>query len=461
VGRRGPVGELVNIREALGALLGISAFAAEPSKAPSLGDPSVGKRLKSLGGQLSPLPVTRLRWFLADLEAAQHAADCGDLSLAAQLVAAAMGDGFLRGVMAARAVGVSKLPKTFHGNAEQIAALTFRDGTRSVFDDMFPAAELAALGSDGLTLGVGVGQLVPVPGRSFPVLVRLEPEFLRFRWTENRWYYASTAGLLPITPGDGEWILHVEGGRVSPWRMGLWRAIGAAWIDKTHARLHEANWEAKLANPARVATAALGATENQRRGMLQRVIAWGINTVFELPPGWDVKILESNGNGHQSFEATIERANVDYMVSVLGQVGTTTSAGAFASSDVHETVRADLIGVSADALAHTINTQGIPPWVVSRWGVEGLADAAVFAFDKTSPKQLVARASGMTALGAALKAANEALAGEGKRIDAAAEYRRFGVAVVEAERAPLELAPAVEAERAPLELAPAVSEAAE
>lgn len=418
-------------RETVGALLGISAFAAEPSKSPSLGDARVSARLKSLGGQLSPLPVTRLRWLLADLETAQHAADGGDLSLAAQIVSSAMGDGFLRGVMSARMVGVSKLPKKFYGDSEQIEALTFRDGARSVFDDMFPAAELAAMGADGLTLGVAVGQLVPVPRRSFPVLVRLEPEFLRFRWTENRWYYVSTAGLLPITPGDGNWILHVEGGRVSPWRMGLWRAIGGAWIDKTHARLHEANWEAKLANPARVATAALGATENQRKGMLQRVIAWGINTVFELPPGWDVKILESNGNGHQSFEATIERSNVEFMVSILGQVGTTTSAGAFASSDVHEAVRADLIGASADALAHTINTQGIPPWVVSRWGEAGLRRAAVFEFDKTPPKGLVARASGMSALGGALKVANEALALEGKRVDAAEEYRRFGVALVD------------------------------
>lgn len=423
-------------RETVAALLGISAFAAEPSKSPSLGDKSVEKRLKAIGGQLSPLPSTRLRWFLADLETAQHAADGGDLTLAAQLISAAMGDGFLRGVMSARMVGVSKLPKKFYGDPEQIEALTTRDGVRSVFDDMFPASELAALGVDGLTLGVGVAQLVPVPGRSFPVLVRLEPEFLRYRWTENRWYYASTAGLLPITPGDGKWILHLEGGRVSPWRTGLWRAIGSAWIDKTHARLHEANWEAKLANPARVAYAALGATEGQRKGMLARLMAWGINNVFELPPGWEVKILESNGNGHDSFEVTIERSNIDFMVSILGQVGTTTSAGAFASSDVHESVRADLIGVTADALAHTLNTQGIPPWVVSQWGEAGLVRAAVFEFDKMSPKALVARASGLTALGAGVAAANAALLSEGKRVDASEEYRRFGVAIVDINAAP-------------------------
>jgi hypothetical protein len=413
------------------ALQGLSAFAAPPSAAPSLGDRQVEDRLHAIGGQLSPLPTTRLRWYLADLESAQHAADCGDMSLAAQLVSACLGDGFLRGVLSARMSGVTALPRVFHGDEEQIAALTFRDGARAVFDDMFPPQELAALSTDGLLLGVGVAQMVPVPGRDFPVLVRLEPEFLRYRWVENRWYYVSTAGLLPITPGDGRWILHIEGGRVSPWRYGLWRAIGGAWIDKVHARLHESNWEAKLANPARVAFAPVAASEAQRQGMLQRLIAWGVNTVFELPVGWDAKILESNGRGSESFVETISRSNIEYMISILGQMGTTTSAGAFASSDVHEAVRADLIGATAKALAHTINTQGIPPWAFSIWGEAGLVRAAVLEYDTTPPAGLVSRANGMQAMGTALVSANQVLATEGKRIDAAAEYRRFGVAVVD------------------------------
>lgn len=436
-----------NIRDAVAALMGVSAFAAEPATAPSFGDEHVDARLKSLGGQVSPLPTTRLRWFLRDLEAAQFAADGGDLSIAAQLVSASLGDGFLRGVLSARMGGVTKLPRTFVGAEEQIAALTQIDGARSVFDDMLPATELAALATDGLLLGVGVAQLVPVPGRDFPVLVRLEPEFLRFRWNENRWYYSSVAGLLPITPGDGHWVLHIEGGRVSPWRYGLWRAIAGAYIDKTHAKLHESNWESKLANPARAATAPAGATEAQRAGFLQRLIAWGVNTVFELPPGWDVKIVESNGRGYESFVGTIGRSNEEYMVCILGQVGTTTSAGAFASSDVHEQVRSDLIAATATTLAHTVNTQCLPPWIISRWGEAGLLKAAVLTYDVTSPAELVARATGLTAIGGALKSANEVLASEGKRVDSVAEYRRFGVTVVD-------IAPAAPTSPAPV-LAPA------
>lgn len=444
-----------NIRDAVAALLGVSAFAAAPATAPSFGDEQVDARLKALGGQVSPLPTTRLRWYLHDLESAQYAADTGDLSIAAQITSAALGDGFLRGVLSARMGGVTKLPRTWAGDEEQIAALTQIDGARSVFDDMLPASELAAMATDGLMLGVAVGQLVPVPGRDFPVLVRLEPEFLRFRWSENRWYYASVAGLLPITPGDGRWVLYIEAGRVSPWRYGLWRAIGAAYIDKAHAKLNTSNWEGKLANPARAATAPAGATEVQRLGFLQKLIAWGINTVIELPPGWDVKIIESNGRGWESFKETIARSNEEFMVCVLGQVGTTTSSGAFSSGNVHEQVRADLIAATATSLAHTINTQCLPPWVISRWGVGGLQRAAVLTYDTTSPAELVSRANGLVAIGGALEKGNAALAGDGKRIDAVAEYRRFGVAVVDAAGGPA-VAPAVTPAK-PAEGAPKLS----
>jgi hypothetical protein len=268
----------LGLQSAIAALLGISAYEnPAPLYAPTLDDGAVEKLRKQFGGQLAPLPITITRWYQRDLETAIHNADVGDLSSAALLYRSFRRDGTLAGLLSTRTSGLVRLPKRFRGDAKIKEALEALDGptARSVFDDMFPSAELALLAADGICLGVGVGELVPVPGRDFPVLIRHDPAFLRYRWNENRWYYTSVAGAIPIEPGLGRWILHVPGGRMAPWQHGLWAALGQSWISKQHAIMHRANYSAKLANPARAAVSPIGATEDQRVGFLQGLIGWG------------------------------------------------------------------------------------------------------------------------------------------------------------------------------------------
>jgi hypothetical protein len=418
------------LTQAVAALLGVSAYAAPPSDLPSLDSPEVERRRALFGGQLSPPPTTRTRWILSDLESAQALADGGDLSLAAQLMRSALTDGILRGVLSTRTGGLVRLPKRFRGDDEQRAALELgHDSVRSVFDEMCPPAELAAMAADGLMLGVAVGELVPVPGRDYPVLVRLDPEFLLYRWQEGRWYYRAAIGLLPITPGDGRWVLHTPGGRVSPWQWGLWRAIGRSYIRKEHAGLHKDNWEGKLANPARVAFAPQGASEPQKQSWFQKVMAWGVNTVFGLTPGYDVKLLESNGRGHESFNDTQDRCDRETIICVAGQVVTTDGGAGFQNSDIHKSIRADLIKETADGLAYTVNTQIIPGFVVRRWGEEALSRCACVEWDVVPPKDRNSEATSLVTAANAVKLLTEAFAAYGVPIDVAQVADRFAVPI--------------------------------
>lgn len=417
------------IKTALATLLGISTFVQAPAGALTLDSPAVVETRKQLGGQLSPLPQTKLRWYLKDLESAQYQADAGSLTRAAQLCRAMLRDAFLSGILRTRTEGILSLPRRFSGDKAQAAALEGRDGARSVFDEMCPPKELAAILADGVMLGVGVGELAPVDGRDYPVLRRLDPQFLVYRWSENRWYYQSIVGLLAITPGDGKWVLHVDGPFVAPWQHGMWFSTGQSWINKTHAQLHKANWEAKLANPARVAVSPQGAPDEHAQSWFKAVMAWGINTVFGLKPGYDVRLLESNGRGHESFETTISQSEREYMVQIAGQVVTTDGGVGFSNADVHQSIRADLIKSTADALAYTLNTQVIPQWVYPRWGEEALATCAAVEWDTRPPKDLKADADATMAYGTALTAANAALEPYGLRVDAVETATRFGIAL--------------------------------
>ncbi len=417
----------MGLRDYLASLLGISSYEKPPMPAASLNDKSVVKLRKTMGGQLSPLLTTKTRWYLADLESAIRFADTGDISMAARLCRSMRRDGIIAGVLATRANGIVALPKRFSGDDEMVRALEGRDGERSVFDAMCPASELVAMIVDGVKLGVSCGELVPVEGRDAPILVRLDPEFLRFRWAENRWYYMSIAGPIPITPGDGRWVLHIDGARMSPWQSGLWVALGEAFINKAHAKMHQANWEAKLANPARVAVAPQGASETQKQSWFQKVMAWGVNTVFGLTPGYDVKLLESNGLGWESFEKTIERSEREAIIAVTGSTVLVDGGTGFANADVHKSIRADLIESTARAMEHTLNTQVIPQWVVERWGEEALDKAPIVRWDTTPPKDQKSDADATKAFGDAIAQANVALAPYGSRIDARELASRFGL----------------------------------
>jgi len=385
------------------------------------------------GGSLQPLPTSQTRWYLADLEYAERVADSGDLGPAARLMRSARRDGRLSGVLSTRTGGLVRLPKHFRGDPELVATFeaghTDRaDDARSVFDEMFPPSELALLAADGVLCGVGVAEFLPVVGRAYPVLCRLDPEFLFYRWNENRWYYRSIAGAIPITPGDGQWMLHVSGGRMSPWQNGLWRCIGRDYIRKEHAQLHKDNYEGKLANPARVAVSPQGAAEEQKQEWWRRVMAWGINTCFAATPGYDVKLVESNGRGWEAFDTTIAEANTDMIVAIAGQTVTVDGGAGFQNSDIHKTIRADLIKETADSLAHTINTQGIPVYVALVYGVDDVdTRVCVMEWDVTPPKDRNSEASSLVTTAAAITQLTAALNPHDLTVDVEAMADRFAV----------------------------------
>jgi hypothetical protein len=416
------------------AIQGIAAYAMPKSLLASLGDEAVEKIREGFGGQLA-LPVTSItRWTQQDIERAEVMADQGDLSLAGALMRSAHKDDVVAGIMSTRCGGLIRLPRTFRGRPEMIDRLQ-RGGleARSVFDEMCPPAELEMIDRDGIELGVAVGELVRVPGRTHPVLNRLPPEHLRYRWYENRWYYSSIAGLLPITPGDGRWVLHTPGGRVYPWQNGLWRALARNYVTKEHARLRRENWEMKLANPARVAYAPLGADEPTKKNAFEKLLRWGINTVFGLPAGWDIKIVESNGRGADSFRLTIEEQNNGIILSINGQVVTVDGGSGFSNQDVHKSVRADLIQRDESSLAFTCNTQIIPVWAALEYGEDVLLseDLATVGWDVTPPSDLGSSAQSLVTASTAITNLAQALTALGRELDIDQMIATFGIPVTQ------------------------------
>ncbi len=362
-----------------------------------------------------PFPATtQTRWYQSDVEGAIHAADQGMLGPAARLSRSLRRDGVLGGLLSTRAGGLTRLPKQFRGSEHVIACMEDESNER-LFSRIFRAKELALLIGDGILLGVGVGELLELPDRPEPVFVRLDPEFLRYRWSDDTWYYITYGGERPVTPGDGRWILHTPGGYQQPWQNGMWAALARSYVAKDHAFQYRENYSAKLANPARVAFSPQGATDPEKQSFFRKVMAWGLNTVFGLPPGWDVKLIESNGRGYDVFKDSIATSNEEIIISLAGQLVTVTGGTGFANADIHATIRSDLIQDDGDGIGSTLNDFAMPS-IVNR--LFGAGMRCTVGWDTKPPADLKADADAMSAASKAIGEANAALAPYGMRIDA-------------------------------------------
>ena len=435
---------MATFRERVAALLGISTY--QPTTEDLPGSPltsSLVERVrKSIGDQLEALPVTKLTWYLADLNTCQSQADRGDMQLIGMLGQSMRRDGVLRGLLDVR-TSVTSLPRRFHGGATEtgkqiIEVLESKNGSdRSVFDEMLPTNELSRLCEDGIVCGVGVGEMVPVQGRDFPVLVRRLPQNVWYLWQKNQWFYRSIAGLIPIVPGMPDenghtWILYTPGGRVTPWNYGLWPALGRSFISKEHAFYSRQNYIAKLANPARVAEVPLGASEVERKGFLADIIAWGLNTCFELPVGWSVKLLESNGRGFEVMQADIDTCNKEFATALCGNTVMMDGGVGFQNADIFRLMSENLIRQTAETLAHVVNTQALPWFIASRWGLEALDNAVSVAYDTTPPQDKKVQADTFVSLGNGIKAMVEAFALMSRTVNVDEIAARFGIPLNEA-----------------------------
>lgn len=417
-------------------MLAVSTYQPPPSSHLDLDSPEIeARRSVMFGGQLTGPQPTQSRWYIDQIEDAELTADNGSLLLIGRLMNAARRDGVFAGVLATRTGGLVRLPKRFRGDETIVHELEAgHDSIRSVYDEMLPPSELALLAADGILVGVGVAELVPVVGRKYPVLVRQDPRCLTFRYAENCWYFRTPFGEIPITPGNGRWVLHIPGGRVAPWSSAAWRAIGRAYIRKDHAQQNKDIWESKLAHPARVAQSPQGAGAEQAEAWFKKVLAWGRNTVFGVPPGYEVKLVESNGRGYDCFLKTIADCNTEMIITIAGQTVTTDGGAGFQNSDIHRSIRADLIKETADALAYTVNTQCIPVYVALEHGDDKIDTmVCTVEYDVTPPKDRNSEAQSLVTAAQAITGLDAALRPSGLQLNASLMCDRFAIPVIHPE----------------------------
>lgn len=253
-----------------------------------------------------------------------------------------------------------------------------------------------------------------------------QTEYVR---SERQWYvHTATTGRVPITPGDGQWLLHAPMSQRAPY---LWGAIRctAEWyrrdVDAANdaARVAEVHgipvWKAKVPSGAR--------KSEDGKAFARSVRGMGRNAVVPLPQGasaaesYDLELIEAKSDAYRIFEFIMGRGGRAFRLALLGQDMTSVhdGVGTYASSKTGRDITGDLIRASAVSLAEVLTHQVLRPVVRFRRGDARLTPRAVVPL----AEDLAALATTWNTAGTALKALREG----GVALDETAYARRFGL----------------------------------
>jgi phage gp29-like protein len=338
---------------------------------------------KSASFAEEPPRASALEWNPRLIKQAERMADGGSMRLAAQLCDQILSDDRLSGgLREVRIRGRDGRPVAFEPPNDDAASPV--DQLAEDWWEMAPEDTLSEWMEWGIILGIGVGRVASWERVEQPSGVRLlphrddgtvgfdviHPSALRYDHEQKAWFAKQRAGAeVRVTPGDGTWIVYMPYGAKRPWARGAWRSIARWWLLKSYAvddwgRYSERNGQGLLVGVAPPET-----RKEHRDELAADLQDLGRETSIALPPGYDLKLIESEANTWETFKAQVEMANTAIAIRILGQnLSTEVSGGSYAAAEVHKAVAASIIRADDETSATTLRAQLIWWWTAFNFG---------------------------------------------------------------------------------------------
>lgn len=346
---------------------------------------------------LQPDPRTVTSWTLQSIQAAETAANEGQISQAALLCDQLFADSRIGGCFAQRTSLVRMVPafEPGRGSHAKAAAEALEAGD---YWAMTPAAELRKLQRWGLGLGFGYGQMRWVDeagnaylneGRNAPRLHTWHPQHAEWDGRKRKWFaYVGDGTRREEISAENGWVIYTPFGADAPWKEGLWRSLKVWWTLKQLAAQDWARYSEKNGIGAFVAEAPEGTEDGTRKALARELRRLGREKGFALPVGWKLKMVEATAKTYETFVDQIKLANTEAAIAIVGQNLTSeVSGGSFAAANIHESVSSTIVGADGEALSDFEHGQIQRPYAAANWGDP---DAAAWPVRDTAPPEDVA-----------------------------------------------------------------------
>ena len=389
------------------------------------------------------------RWSVAMVRAALTEHVNGVFSSSSMLVDAMLADDRIAADTRTRVLAVTGLPFRLEASAigdQRRAKAVVKDAER-----LWPRIAPVALLHDLMRWAILLGFAPAVCGwtttarRWTPSAVLFHPEHVSLDTMSEGLRASTTKGLVPITPGDGAWILHAPDG-ARPWMGGAVRGLALPWLARQYARRDWSRFSEKHGLPIVGAVVPMESDKADKDQFYADLRRLGSEGLVMLPRdredrGFDVKYLEpGNVQASNAFRDLIASCDRAIAVALLGQANTADEGGSFAKATALNAIRLDLLEAGARWLGRSFYARLLRPWVHYRFGAAGLARVPVW--DATPPADTSALATTHKTAGEALGAWTKAAAASGLTVDVEAMAERYGVPLKRAPEPPS--APALE-----------------
>lgn len=352
-----------------------------------------------------PLTVVQTGWTVPQVRKAIEDLVIGQFDAPAQLTDAIGGDSRVQSAMASRVGGLLGRPMRFSTPAalkHDKKANKCLAAWKEAWPEMAAEPALSEFQYWTTHLAFCPAQLLWDTSEKLwlPHLTPWQPRYVYYHWTLRCYVAVTLDGQVPITPGDGHWVLHAPHGAYRGWLRGALRAIAPWWLGRNYALRDWARYSERHGMPIMLARTPFGADKdaiNVYKTSLQQL---GQESVIQLPSSadaekygtYDLDFLEAADTAWEGFQQLITQCNAEITLALLGQNLTSeVKEGSFAAARVHADVRQAILEADARALAQTVYRQMARPFAAVNFGDPNLAprtewDVAPYEDEATQAK---------------------------------------------------------------------------
>lgn len=348
-------------------------------------DPALTARAGVIAREI-PQVTTITHWSWPQVLSSLDDLRVGIFDRPAQLVEMVLWDSRVQAAMGSRTGGLlgrpvkiepSKVARVKGSRAAQEVADAWSDAWPTISKE----SSIAQLHSWGVMM-FGLAQLLWDTSGSVwvPHVVPFHPRYTYYQFVFRKLIAITLDGQMPVTPGDGQWVLHAPYGEHRGFMRGALPALARPWWLRSQSFRDLARYSERHGFPVWKAKVPAAADPRQIAALRNALVNAGQESVLELPQGvdgvnsYDVEYLEAHDASWEVFIQGIAKCDTDISLTLLGQNLTTeVKEGSFAAARMHGDVRQAFIEFDDRAMSQTIYTQIARPFAAINFGDPDLA----------------------------------------------------------------------------------------